>query len=275
MSDLPDLYAFVIRLRPERGGPPPDPQGHGAQALFLDLVRQVDPALAEQLHADAPSKPYTVAVLPTLGRFRQGDRAVELRVTFTRADLFPVVTRALLGQMPGNPLRLGRATLALADVFGTPGSHPWAGYGAFREIVAHARPAFNFTLEFSTPTAFTQGTRADGRQRLALLPTPELVFPSIARRWNELAPADLRLDDDAVVVAARDTLISRYTLETAQINLGKGPQKGFLGLCTYELPPNTEQARMLSLLADAVFFLGVGMKTARGMGLCQRMRNEG
>ena len=41
MSDLPDLYAFVLRLRPEPGGPPPDPRGHGAQALFLDVLRQV------------------------------------------------------------------------------------------------------------------------------------------------------------------------------------------------------------------------------------------
>jgi hypothetical protein len=28
---------------------------------------------------------------------------------------------------------------------------------------------------------------------------------------------------------------------------------------------------VLSLLADAVFYLGVGMKTARGMGLCRRI----
>jgi CRISPR-associated endoribonuclease Cas6 len=288
MSDFPDLYAMVLRLRPERGGPPPGalwaPRGHGAQALFLDLVRQIDPALAERLHADAPSKPYTVAVLPGpgVGRWevgvggpelrsgRQGPGSVDLRVTFTQAELFPVVTHALLQQLPGATLRLGRANLMLADVFGTPGSHPWAGYGAFRDLAATARPAGTLTLEFATPVAFSQGTRADGRQRLALLPAPELVFPSIARRWNELAPSDLRLDDNVVADAARDTLINRYTLETAQINLGKGPQKGFLGRCTYELPPDAEQARVLSLLADGVFYLGVGMKTARGMGLCRR-----
>ena len=276
ISDLPDLYAFVIRLRPEHGGPPPDPRGHGAQALFLDLVRQVDPALAERLHADAPSKPYTVAVLPRHGRSGQGDGAVELRVAFTQAELFPVVTRALLQQMPGEqPLRLGRAALTLADVFGTPGSHPWAGYGAFRDLAAQVRPAAAFTLEFATPAAFSQGSRADGRQRLALLPTPEVVFPSIARRWNELAPPDLRLDDDVVLSAARDTLISRYALETVQFSLGKGPQKGFVGRCTYETPLDVDLARTLTLLADAVFFLGVGMKTARGMGLCRRMKDEG
>src|SRR4051794_27978359 len=109
MSDFPDLYALVICLRPEHAGPPVDPRGHGAQALFLDLLRQVAPDLTAQLHAAALSKPYTVAVLPGRGT---GDRgkgtgSVELRVAFTRADLFPVVTHALLQQLPGATLRLG------------------------------------------------------------------------------------------------------------------------------------------------------------------------
>jgi CRISPR-associated endoribonuclease Cas6 len=271
MSDFPDLYALVIRLRPEHGGPPPNPLGHGAQALFLDLVRQVEPALAEQLHADAPSKPFTVAVLPTRGRPDRGDAAIELRVAFTRAELFAPVTRALLQQTGAPSLRLGSAALALADVFGTPGSHPWAGYSTFASLWEATRPAPSVTLEFATPTAFGQGTRGDGRPRLGLLPLPETVFKSIALRWNELAPVDLRLNPEVVEAAARDTLVSRYTLETAQINLGKGPQKGFLGVCTYELPPDLVQARTLSLLADAVFYLGVGVKTARGMGLCRRL----
>ena len=68
MLETPDLYAFVIRLRPERGGPPLDAQGHQAQALFLDLVRQVDPELSQALHAHALSKPFTVAVLDRAAR---------------------------------------------------------------------------------------------------------------------------------------------------------------------------------------------------------------
>jgi CRISPR-associated endoribonuclease Cas6 len=275
MIDTPDLYALVIRLHPERGSPPVDPRGHGALALFLDLLRQVAPDLAAQLHADALSKPYTVAVLPQQGTGDrgQGSGSVELRVAFTRAELFPVVTHALLQHLPGATLRLGRAMLTLADVLGTPGSHPWAGYGSFADLWTATRPTASISLEFATATAVGQGSRADGRQRLALLPTPEMIFGSIARRWNELAPTDLRLDLDAVEAAARDTLVSRYALETAQINLGKGPQKGFLGICTYELPPDPAQARVLSLLADTVFYLGVGMKTARGMGLCRRAEN--
>jgi CRISPR-associated endoribonuclease Cas6 len=274
MPDFPDLYAMVIRLRPVPGGPPPDPRGHNAQALFLNLLGQVAPELSERLHADALSKPYTVAVLPAPGRARRADDLVELRVAFTHAELFPPVTRALLHQSAGSTLRLGRAHLALVDVQGAPGSHPWAGYSAFAELAASVRAADDLTLEFVTPAAIGQGTRADGRQRLALLPTPELVFGSIARRWNELAPPELALDRDLLAAACADTLVSRYALETAQISLGKGPQKGFVGICTYEPPPDADQARMLSLLAGAVFYLGIGMKTARGMGLCRRINGQ-
>lgn len=270
MSTHPDLYALVLRLRPVRGQPAPNPQGHGAQALFLDLVRQASPALAEQLHNDAPAKPYTVALLPPDPALRR-EGVVELRAAFTRSDLFPVVTRALLGQATGSRLRLGAVALELADVCGTPGSHPWAGFGSFADLAERAQPAPLLSLEFAAATAIGQGTRTDGKQRLALLPTPEAIFKSLAGRWNELAPDDLRLDLDTVLAAASDTLISRYNLQSATISLGKGPQKGFLGTCAYEPPPDPAQSRALALLADAAFYLGVGMKTARGMGLCRRV----
>lgn len=271
MSDLPDLYAFVVHLHPV-GGPAPRPQGHGAQALFLDLLRQVDPATAAALHADAASKPYTVAVLP-----RRSAGLVELRVSLLRAELFQTFVQAMLRQMPGEaPLRLGQTHLRLGDVIGTPApqGHPWAGYSAFAELHARASPAHTVGLEFASPTAVGQGSRPDGRQRLALLPDPAIIFPSLAKRWNELAPAALALDRDAVRAAAADTLVARYRAESAELNLGKGPQKGFVGTVAYELPTDPAQARLLALLADAALFLGVGMKTARGMGLCRRMNDE-
>jgi CRISPR-associated endoribonuclease Cas6 len=93
----------------------------------------------------------------------------------------------------------------------------------------------------------------------------------LAKRWNELAPPDLHVDLTIVRTATQDTLIPRYRAQSSEIDLGKGPQKGFIGLCTYELPPDSTHARILTLLADAALFLGVGMKTARGMGLCRRV----
>jgi CRISPR-associated endoribonuclease Cas6 len=271
MSDFPDLYAFVVQLRPV-GGLSPRPQGHAAQALFLDLVRQVAPDVSAALHAEAQSKPYTVGVLP--GRHRE---LIELRVSLLHSDLFQPFVQAMLHQMPGGELRLGQSRLALGDVIGTPApqGHPWAGYGSFTDLHIRAAPTHSVGLEFASATAVSQGSRPDGRQRLGILPTPDAIFPSVARRWNDLAPPELTLDLDQVRAASLDTLVTRHRIESTDINLGKGPQKGFVGSVIYELPTDPEQSRLLTLLADAALFLGVGMKTARGMGMCRRMRDVG
>ncbi|NTU79312.1 MAG: CRISPR system precrRNA processing endoribonuclease RAMP protein Cas6 [Chloroflexales bacterium] len=270
MSDFPDLYAFVVQLRP-LGGPPPRPQGHGAQALFLDLLRQAAPEVAAALHADAQSKAYTVGILP--GRHRD---LIELRASLLHSGLFQPFVQAMLRQMPGGELRLGQSRLALGDVIGTPApkGHAWAGYSSFADLAARAEPCHTVALEFASATAVGQGSRPDGRQRLGILPAPEAIFPSLARRWNALAPPDLALDSALVEAASLDAMVTRHRIESADISLGKGPQKGFIGVVAYELPLDQEQARLLALLADAALFLGVGMKTARGMGLCRRMKDE-
>jgi CRISPR-associated endoribonuclease Cas6 len=269
LTDLPDLYAFVVRLHPTGHGPAPRPQGHGLQALFLDLLRQVDPDTAAWLHADAPSKPYTVAVLPGHER-----GPLELRVSLMASTLFQTFVQAMLRQMPGDaPLRLGRTTFRLGDVIGTPApqGHPWAGYSSFAELHARAEPTHSVALEFATATAVGKGTRPDGKQRLAILPDPATIFLSLAKRWNELGPPELELELNALEAATDDTLLSRYRADSTVIDLGKGPQKGFVGFAVYELPTDPAQARALAMLADAALFLGVGMKTARGMGLCRRL----
>jgi len=271
MSHDPNLYAVVMRLRAEGGGGPAEAGGQHAQALFLDLVRQADPDLAQALHSHAPSKPATVALLPP-----ERGGPLELRATLLRADLFRALTRALLRQGVRPALRLGQRRYALEDVLATPGSHPWAGFGSFAELAEAAAPAPSLTLCFASPTAFTRGELSDGRARLGLLPEPAAVFGSLARRWAELAPPELAelAPEEAVRDAAAETLVSRHRLETHQIDLGRGPQKGFTGVCTYDLPADPRQRRTLATLADAAFYLGCGAKTGRGMGLCRRRTND-
>jgi CRISPR-associated endoribonuclease Cas6 len=269
LSTHPDLYALVLRLRSEQGNAQPAAPGHHVQALFLELVRQVDPELSNRLHTDTLSKTFTVATLP--GRGQRRNPSVDIRVTLLEAGLFAPFTRALLQQTMRPALRLGSTALVLGDVCGTPESHPWAGYSAYTDLVQATIPAPSVTLEFATPTAFSQGTLADGRKKLRLFPEPETVFKSIAQRWNELAPAELSLEPQQVTAASAETLVSHYEARSRAISLGKGTQKGFVGTVRYELPADPDQRRLLTLLADAVFYLGVGSKTARGMGLCRRM----
>lgn len=263
----PDLYALVLQLAPEAGGLLPAAPGHQVQAFFFELVRQVDPELANALHASAPGKPFTVAVLPRHGR----EGLLELRVTLLDAVLWQAVVQALFQQLARPALRLGTTALVLRDVPGTPGSHPWAGFSSYAALVAAVVPAGRLTLEFVTPTAVSQGSDGRGRKKLELLPLPGAVFGALLRRWNLLAPPGMRFDEEGVRVACGDMLVCDYRIQTRTEQMRSGPQKGFVGQCSYELPLDPDQRRALTLLADAAFYLGVGAKTTRGMGLCRRV----
>lgn len=262
------LHALVLQLTPPPGTPPPQTiRGDGVQALVLDLFRRADPALAEQLHIAHTTRPFTVAVLPSAGP------QILLRVGLVgAADLLGGLAQALFALGTNHTLRLGTTPLALQAALGTPESHPWAGYTALADLVAAVRPSYAVTLEFATATAIAQRGRSDGKDRLALLPVPTIIFKSLARRWNELIGPEPLLDPAQIEQWADDVLVSDYQLRSTQIDLGKGPQKGFVGRCTYELPSAGQAARALTLLADAAFYLGVGGKTARGMGLCRRVQ---
>lgn len=267
----PDLFAMVLRLRSERGAPPLSVSGHGVHAMFLELVRQVDAELANALHAKMLNKHFTVAALHPYG----ARLPLEVRVTLMRSDLFAPFSRALLEQSVRPALRLGRTPLVLADVFGTPGSHRWAGYDSFEQVAAAVVPTQTVSLRFATPTFMTQGSmRGSNKQRLNVLPLPSAVFGSLARRWNDLAPAALAVDSAAVREMAEDVLVARYRLETAAHRLRSNVQVGFVGRCLYELPPAGEVQRVLGMLADAAFYLGVGAKTTQGFGVCRRERED-
>ncbi|NBT20456.1 MAG: CRISPR system precrRNA processing endoribonuclease RAMP protein Cas6, partial [Proteobacteria bacterium] len=159
--------------------------------------------------------------------------------------------------------------LAPTVLAGTPRS-PWAGTGtcealARLHLIGGRRPAPRVELQFTTPTTFhSQG-------RSMPLPLPRLVFGSLLDRWNAFAP--LRIDPEILVVVEQACTIARYDLRTEAVPLGGGLQIGFVGRCTYGLPPGRgirpadEYAwRVLHLLASFAFFAGVGAKTTMGMG---------
>jgi CRISPR-associated endoribonuclease Cas6 len=272
MTDTPNLFSLVLCLAVAHDGSLPPRFGHQAHGMFLEIVSQVQPDLAEALHADGPSKPFTVAALSHEGRvagapIRAGE-AITLRVTLLSDALFGPFTRALLAQTARPSLRLGGLALTLAEVRGTPGSHPWAGFGSFATLAADAPAAQRVALQFATPAAFSL-SEDDGRKRVGVLPTPQAVFGSLLRRWNGLAPnpIDQALAERAIARA----LVADYDLRTVTYSLGKATQVGFVGHCTYELRGSDKERRTLATLAAAAFYLGVGMKTTRGMGLCRIM----
>lgn len=271
------LHALVLRLRAVAPGSLMPHVGHQLQAMFLKLLQEVSPAVAAQLHADKQGlRWYTVAPLrlPRLHNDRLPLRlgeTISARITLLQGELFGTVMHALLQQTAQARLTVGQLAFTLDEVAGTAERDPWAGWTTWETLATAARPAQYINLQFATPTAIGQGSDDAGKPRVELLPQPAAIFASLARRWNDLAPAELHTDLAAVRAAAETALVADYELRTITVAMAKGLTKGFYGQVSYELRGSEAQRQLLAQLADASLFLGVGMKTARGMGLCRRL----
>jgi CRISPR-associated endoribonuclease Cas6 len=113
MTYSPDvtLYSTVVKLIAMQDGQLPATQGRLAHAAFLDIIRAVDPALADALHASRGRKPFTVSPLWSLPRqrdpkgqvtVRRGHQAW-LRFTLLGSELFTTFTRHFLSPPTPSP----------------------------------------------------------------------------------------------------------------------------------------------------------------------------
>jgi len=274
------LYSIVLTLVPTRPATVRATMGHQAHAAFLRTVREADAALAEVLHM--PSlllRPFTVSPLQGVGRAHDGqvrlspERDYWLRFTV----LYPPIFQQFMGRFlrtEGRPLiRLGQAQLLIKEILTTPGSHPWAGYTSWPQLVARAQPDDEITLEFTSPTAFGFGQKEWGK-KVIVLPDPDPVFGSLMRSWNLLAPPSLWLDKETLLAYVREHVVIKQLpgLKTRMLRFSTSPQVGFLGRVTYGLMMQDEEIRhQLNVLADLAFYTGVGMKTSQGMGQVRRL----
>jgi CRISPR-associated endoribonuclease Cas6 len=274
------LYSLVLTLAPVREATVSATAGHQVHAAFLKTMQEADAALAEALHApNTPNRPFTVSPLMGGGQPRDGrvwlspKQDYWLRFTVLDPHIFErFMARFLRGD--GRPtLRLGQAELLIKEILVTPGSHPWAGYTSWAELVAAAQPDTEITLEFVSPAAFGFGQKAWGK-KVVVLPDPALVFGSLIRAWNSAAPVPLRMDKGALAAyLEEDAVVKRVEwLETRMLHFSRSPQVGFVGQVTYGLMAADETIRcQLNALADFAFYAGVGMKTTMGMGQCRRI----
>jgi len=269
------VYSIILKLVPTRAETIRATMGHQAHGAFLRTMREADRALAEVLHLpNLPRRPFTVSPLLGVGRARDGrvrlspEKDYFLRFTVLYPPIYErFMARFLRSQ--GRPIvRLGRAKLLIKEILTTPGSHPWAGYTSWLQLVTDAQPYDEITLEFTSPTAFGFGQRKWGK-KVIVLPQPELIFGSLLRSWNGLAPQPLQLGkDDLMAYVEEHVVVKRLRgLGTQMQRFRRSLQVGFLGQATYGLMAQDETARcQLNALAEFAFYAGVGMKTAMGMG---------
>ncbi|WP_110515523.1 CRISPR-associated endoribonuclease Cas6 [Herpetosiphon llansteffanensis] len=269
MLAQPELIACVLELTAAHGTQLERTQGHRAHALFLELIKASDPALSEQLHAASQTKPWTVTPLPQQARRLHNGESYPLRVAFLQANLYWPFAQSFL-QRPQQQLRLGSSNFKLHAIHTTSQDSAWAGTSTWQTLVDQAQASDEVTLWFATPTCFKLGRDRTGKQRIGVLPDGQSVFQSLLRRWNAFAPTPLASCEQ---LEQFDIQIKRYQLHTDMLH-AQNKQLGFLGKVCYKLAGDLHERRILTTLADAAMYLGVGAKTTQGMGLVQRLKTK-
>jgi CRISPR-associated endoribonuclease Cas6 len=264
----PSLYATFFELLPKKNTSLPATSGPLTQALFLNLVRQFDPALSARLHDEPRYRPYTVSALT--GGIRMGERIVlhrgqpcHLRITLLDGGtLWRSLQMHFLQAGPVH-LLLGGTGFHLTGILTTPHTAltRWAGstdWQTLRTLAARR----TMTMHFSSPTAFSPNKRQFG-----LYPEPILVWGSLVRDWNSYAPDDMKMDKQLIHVAVREHIaVTACMLHTEFLHFSGYVQKGFVGHCSYHVSADEPLAAQLTTLASFALYSGVGYKTTMGMG---------
>jgi CRISPR-associated endoribonuclease Cas6 len=227
------LYALLLKLRAQSSGTLLPHAGQLAYGALLHWLAQVDPMFASQLHEPNRRRPFTcsslwfpnarnsisnqdipcsIAIMPRHTYWLRftllTERLFETFMTrFCQATPSPTHEK---DTGPGLPvLRLGEILFDVVEATTTPEGiqghiATWGRHTTYHELVEQAqRRDFTKTgtrtieLEFCSPTAFSNGQRAGGKQ-MCLFPEPERVFDSLSRSWNYWAPAHLSLDVQAL-----------------------------------------------------------------------------
>ncbi|VAW34201.1 hypothetical protein MNBD_CHLOROFLEXI01-245 [hydrothermal vent metagenome] len=285
MTHSPDLYALIIRLTAQKSGTLPATVGHLAHAAFLDILRQVDPAVSQAIHDINGRKPFTISPLHGYGNGRKGKLSLKagqtgwLRVTLLDPTLFHTFIQYFLSGNHRPAIRLDNIPFHISEILSSPGSHPLAGYDSLQTLHAKWEQTTRLSdhttirLTFRTPTAFSL---KNGRFRhMHTLPDPPLVFGQLASYWEALTGDSYIDKEDVRKFAAFGMVVARHKIQTHMVQFRKNKQVGFLGDVQFLIQDkeNHPMIRYLNLLADLAFYTGVGSKTTMGMGQMMRIMN--
>lgn len=278
------LLSALISLTANNKYPILGAVGRPVQAWFLSQVMKQMPQLAQSLHDDNGSKPYTAStLLDRNGRpFQVGDWLKEgqecwLRVTTIGDELSEMVLEKVLKRLPKS-LTLYKMNFRVDGYTLNPREHPWAGQTSFVEIaqdIQYVKISREARMEFVSPTAF----RSNGND--IALPMPGQIFRSLWQKWNEFCPESMQLQEiwpqfaEACILVSEMTAVNTVHWEFAEGTLGAAT--GFTGTVGFMLPQKHKVPEkwqkywdgadvVMQSLAHFAFYCGVGHHGTIGMG---------
>lgn len=276
------LYSAVLELECLEPCTLSSASGYQAYGLLLKLLRSRWPEASEQLHKDEGPKPFTLSPvlsngrLPGKGLSLKPGASAEVRITCLDEALMEKLIDSMVSLPNGGLVALGEKPFRAKSLATKPGARRGCGVSSFEELyqaseatvgARHAVPLL--AMRFASPTTFRSGG-----QRNVVFPAARLVFNSLLARWNQYAPAQLRLS----LPSNLDELVlpQSYRLSTRLVDFGAYQERGLVGTCHYELAPGADAAlrKAIGALAGFAYFAGVGAKTTMGMGQCWQVEDN-
>ena len=293
-SQRGELFSFLLHLCPlDSEQIVSRATASQVQAAFLDMVRQVDPALFDWLRAYDQHAPYTVALLQDLDHlvstpcqeanlYRQifpvrSDRTYWLGITMLDATLFSSFAQYLIAMPHTLTIQIGERDFKISRLSTMPESDIAArsliAYSSFEDLYAARLAQRQYRFDFISPTILCSRQRPWGKA-LQTFPEPHYVFESLARQWELFAPVHLRMKMHDLSVrnfslwCELNIVVAHYSPTAGYFRSDRSSQPGFQGPVVYEVRGrlNAPEAGWLSPLARLAFFSGVGCNTAIGMG---------
>jgi CRISPR-associated endoribonuclease Cas6 len=272
-------HSLVLNLLPQSPIPAGYLTGKHLHALFLTLVSSVDKSLGDHLHEQKSDKAFVLSPLQISRRsnpehslqweHKQAIPAGTLcwwRISLLDDSLFGHLSKLWLNLNPSHPWHLGPADLQITSILGTPQStQPWANFVTYSQLYEQASEEhrhLNFT--FCTPTAFRQA------QFDCALPTRDLVFKSLLRRWNQYSIIEF---EESIL---EPIFPSFFNIRTEIVADSRSKFIGAVGAISFRILGEVDPLiiKQINTLADYALYCGAGRKTPMGMGMIKRSFNS-
>ena len=282
-------HSLILNLLPQSTIYPQFLTGRHYHALFLSLVSSVDRTLGDTLHESTADKAFTLSHLQVARRYidrKYTDRKYInkgrshvlqyqqqqpispgtpcwWRISLLDDTLFGKLTQLWLNINPEQPWHLGSADLFITSIQGTQQSiQPWANacsYSQLYDRASNIEKTINFV--FATPTSFRQGSYDNG------LPTRDLVFRSLLKRWNKYSGIEFAPEFIESIYP------SFFNIKTEIASDSRSKFIGCVGEISYRImgEVEAETIKKINALADFALYAGVGRKTPMGMGMVRRI----
>lgn len=269
-------YSLIINLTPVSSISTNYLSGRHLHALFLSLVSAVDQELGNHLHYSQSDKAFSLSPLQ-IDNPKHGSGQLQWkhktsipkgtpcwwRISLLDDELFGKLTQLWLNLNSSHSWHLGSAKLNIASIQGTPNpNQPWANsclYPELYEQASETETTFKFT--FATPAAFRQGKQD------TTLPTPELVFNSLWRRWNKYSGIEFSN------LPIKNIFPSFFNLQTVITSDSRSKFIGCVGEISYRLFGEVDplHIKQFNALADFALYSGIGRKNTMGFGMTRRL----